>query len=116
MSKVNETGHVNRRLRPFRGFFCFRSFVTERGFRVLSSAFFDTRSHIVTQPAITRQGFHRVELRYSCWFKFFTFSTVQLCFCLLVTSFKCLNLLYPTVRVLLYTILVRMKIVGTLRI
>ena len=38
MSKVNETGHVNGRLRPLRGFFCFWSFVTERGFRVLSSA------------------------------------------------------------------------------
>ena len=38
MSKVNETGHVNGQLRPFRGFCCFRGFVTERGFRVLSSA------------------------------------------------------------------------------
>ena len=64
--------------------------------------FFDTASRIVTQPAIARQGFHQVKLRYSCWFKFFfTFSTLQLYSCLPVTSFKCFSLLYPTVRVLL---------------
>ena len=35
---MNETGHVHGQLRPLRGLCCFRCFVTERGFRVLSSA------------------------------------------------------------------------------
>ena len=35
--------------------------------------FFDTGLRIVTQPAILAKVFHKVELRYSCWFRLFTF-------------------------------------------
>ena len=80
MSRVNDTGHVKGRLRPLEKI----SFVLELyklNEKVSSSldnrrpvhlwkivSFFDTGSR-----AILAKVFHKVELRCSCWFRFFTF-------------------------------------------
>ena len=81
---------MKERLRPFRALCCFRSFVSiTRGFFEFSCqpetgtctgiVLFDTGSCIGTQPTMLGQEFHKVELRCSCWFKFFTLSTLRLC-------------------------------------
>ena len=80
MSRVNDTGHVKGRLRPLEKI----SVVLElcqynekvsssldngrlvRVWKIVS--FLDTGSR-----AILAKVFHRVKLRYSCWFRFFTF-------------------------------------------
>ena len=41
----------------------------------------DTGLRIVTQPAILATVFHKVELRYSCWFRLFTFLIKAVTFC-----------------------------------
>ena len=80
MSRVNDTGHVKGRLRPLKKI----PFVLELyklNEKVSSSldnrrpvhlwkivSFFDTGSR-----AILAKVFHKVELRCSCWFRFFTF-------------------------------------------
>ena len=79
MSRVNDTGHVKGRLRPLEKI----SFVLELyklNKKVSSSldnrpvhlwkivSFFDTCSR-----AILAKVFHKVELRCSCWFRFFIF-------------------------------------------
>ena len=40
-----------------------------------------TGLRIVTQPAILAKVFHKVELRYSCWFRLFTFLIKAVTFC-----------------------------------
>ena len=41
----------------------------------------DTGLPIVTQPAILAKVFHKAELRYSCWFRLFTFLIKAVTFC-----------------------------------
>ena len=47
----------------------------------MSLFFFDTGLRIVTQPAILAKVFHKVELRYSCWFRLLTFLIKAVTFC-----------------------------------
>ena len=80
MSRVNDTGHVKGRLRPL-GKIPFVLELYKLNEKVSSSldnrrpvhlwkivSFFDTGSR-----AILAKVFHKVELRCSCWFRFFTF-------------------------------------------